>query len=197
MAERQDVVVLKNVRLGFPKLWKAEASVDGAKPKFGATLIIEADSPEYKANVKACEAAVAFVSKKRWAEKWEKISENIERKRKAFRDGDGETNEEGDTYNGFAGNMTVVAKNSKRPQILNRDKSPLAEEDGVVYAGCYVDAVVSFYTTAEKKQGGNGIFASLEIVRFRSDGEPFGAGKLNADDFLDDLDDDLDDEDVF
>lgn len=190
MAERQDVVVLKNVRLGFPKLWKAEAATDEATPKFGASFIIEESSAEYKANVKACEAAVAYVAKKRWLEKHEKITSAIERKRKAFRDGDGETNEEGDTYTGFADSMIVAAKNNKRPQILNRDKTPLAEEDGVIYAGCYVDAVVSFYTTADKKQGGNGLFASIEIVRFRKDGEPFGAGKLDADDYLDDLDDD-------
>lgn len=190
MAERQDVVVLKNVRLGFPKVWKPEAATPDAKPKFGANLIIEADSAEYKANVKACEAAVTYVAKKQWGDKAERIAAAIERKRKSFRDGDGETNEEGDTWDGFAGNMIVSAKNAKRPQILNRDKTPLAEEDGVIYAGCYVDAVVSFYTTATKEQGGNGIFASLEIVRFRKDGESFGAGKLNVDDFLDDLEDD-------
>lgn len=190
MAERPDVVVLKNVRLGFPKLWKAEAATADARPKFGASLILEPDSAEYKANVKACEAAVAYVSKKRWAEKAERISAAIERKRKSYRDGDGETNEEGETWNGFAGTMIVSAKNDKRPQILSRDKTPLAEEDGVIYAGCYVDAVVSFYTTFDKKQGGNGIWASLEIVRFRSDGESFGAAKLDADDYLDDLDDD-------
>ena len=192
MAERQDVVVLKNVRLAFAKLWKAEAATADAKPKFGASLLLEPDTAEYKANVKACEAAVAYVSKKQWADKWERISGAIERKRKAFRDGDGETNEEGDTWDGFAGTMIVVAKNVKRPQILNRDKTPLAEEDGVVYSGCYVDAVVSFYTTSTKQQGGNGIFASLEIVRFRKDGDSFGAGKLAVDDYLDDLGDDED-----
>lgn len=193
MAEaRQDVAVLKNVRLGFPKLWKAEAATADAKPKFGASLIMEEGSAEYKANVAACEKAVGYVCKKQWADKADRISSAIERKRKAFRDGDGETNEEGDTWDGFANSMIVVAKNSKRPQILNKDKTPLTEDDDVIYPGCYVDAVVSFYTTADKEHGGNGIFASLEIVRFRKDGESFGAGKLNADDFLDDLGDDDD-----
>ena len=190
MAERPDVVVLKNVRLGFPKLWKAEAATADGTPKFGASLIMEPDSAEYKANVKACEAAVAYVSKKTWADKAERISAAIERKRKAFRDGDGETNQEGDTWDGFSGTTIVSAKNNKRPQILNRDKTPLAETNGVVYAGCYVDAVVSFYTTSKKEQGGAGIWASLEIVRFRKDGDAFGAGSLNANDYLDDLEDD-------
>lgn len=190
MAERPDVVVLKNVRLGFPKLWKAEAATADATPKFGASLIIEAGTADEKANLKACEAAVSYVAKKTWADKAERIVGAIERKRKSFRDGDGETNEEGETWDGFSGAMIVSAKNNKRPQILNRDKTPLAEEDGVVYSGCYVDAVVSFYTTSKKEQGGNGIFASLEIVRFRKDGDAFGAGKLNVDDYLDDVEDD-------
>lgn len=190
MAERPDVVVLKNVRLGFAKLWKAEAATADATPKFGASLIIEPGSADEKANLKACDAAVAYVAKKTWADKAERIVGAIERKRKSYRDGDGETNEEGETWDGFAGTMIVVAKNNKRPQILNRDKTPLAEEDGVVYSGCYVDAVVSFYTTSKKEQGGNGIFSSLEIVRFRKDGDSFGAGKLNVDDYLDDVEDD-------
>ena len=29
--------------------------------------------------------------------------------------------------------------------IINKDKSAVTEEDGVVYAGCYVNASVSIY----------------------------------------------------
>lgn len=194
MAEaRPDVVVLNMVRLSFPKLWKPEASTPDSPLKFSASLLIDPDTDTGKANIKKIEAAIKHVKVKNWQEKADKIYNNIEAKRRAYRDGDDATNAEGDQYAGYEGMMYVSASNRKRPQILNRDKTPLVEEDGVVYGGCYVDAVVSFYATTKKEQGGNGLFATLELVRFRKDGEPFGSAPIDADDYLDDLDDDEDD----
>lgn len=190
MAERQDVVVLKNVRLSFPKLFTPEASVPGGPVKFGASFLIDPTSAEGKANLKSLEAAITFVAKKAWVDKWERIVGNLSEDRKCLRDGNKATNAEGDVYDGYADMKYVASSNKKRPQVLNRDKTPLAEEDGVIYGGCRVDAVVSVYATTKKEQGGSGIFCSTELVRFRSDDEAFGAGKVNADDYLDDLDDD-------
>ena len=190
MAERPDVVVLKNVRLSFPKLFTPEASVPGGPVKFGASFLIDTSSAEGKANLKAVEAAISSVAKKAWADKAERIVANLAEDRKCLRDGNKATNAEGDVYDGYADMKYVASSNKKRPQVLNRDKTPLAEEDGVIYGGCRVDAVISVYATTRKEQGGNGIFSSLEIVRFRADDESFGAGKVSADDYLDDLDDD-------
>lgn len=190
MADRPDVVVLQSVRLSFPKLWKAESSTPDSAPKFGASFLIDPETPEGKANIKKVQAAIDFVAKKTWADKAERVLKALDEKRKAFRDGDSATNGEGDVYSGYEGMKYVSASNRKRPQILNRDKTPLTEEDGVIYGGCYVDAVVSFYATTKKESGGNGLFATLEIVRFRKDGEAFGAAPVDADEYLDDLDDD-------
>lgn len=187
--ERQDVVVLKNVRLSFPKLFTPEASVPGGPVKFGAAFLIDPSTSEGKANLKAIEAAMNFAAKKAWADKAERIVSNLSEDRKCLRDGDKSTNAEGDVYSGYAGMMYVAASNKKRPQVLNRDKTPLVEEDGVIYGGCRVDAVVSVYATTKKEQGGNGLFSSIEIVRFRADDEAFGAGPVNANDYLDDLED--------
>jgi hypothetical protein len=195
MAEaRPDVVVLQAVRLSFPKLWKAEASTPDSAPKFSASFLIDPTTDTGKANIKKIEAAIKHIKTKTWQEKAEKIYNNIEDKRKAYRDGDSATNAEGDVYSGYEEMMYVSASNRKRPQILNRDKTPLTEEDGVIYGGCYVDAVVSLYAVTKKEQGGNGLFATIEVVRFRKDGEAFGAGAVDANDYLDDLDDDDDDD---
>lgn len=190
MAERPDVVVLKNVRCSFPKYFTPEASVPGGPVKFGGQFIIDPDSADGKANIKALNAAIKAVAVKAWVDKSERIVAALAEDRKCLREGDKATNGEGDVYDGYAGMMYVSASNKKRPQILNRDKTPLAEEDGVIYGGCFVDAVISLYATTKKEQGGNGLFASLEIVRFRKDGDSFGAGKVAVDDYLDDLDDD-------
>lgn len=197
MAEpRSDIVVLENVRLSFPKLFKPEASIEGGVPKFGAGFLMDPATTSGAANIKKMTAAINAASKKTWAEKADKVRKALDSDRSGLRDGDTATNGEGDVYAGYEDQMFVSASNRKRPQVLNRDKSPLVEEDGVMYGGCYVDAVVSVWATADKKLGGNGIFATLEVVRFRKDGEPFGAAPVDADDYLAELPDDDEDDDL-
>lgn len=195
MSARPDIAVLKNVRLSFPKLFKAEKSTDTSSPKFSAAFLIDPNTAEGKANIKAINAAIEHAKTKAWADKAEKIYANIDWDRKPLRDGNKATNAEGDIYAGYEDMMFVQASSAekRRPQTLKRDKSPATEEDNVFYGGCYVDAVVSVYPVTEKDKGGNGVFASIEVVRFRRDGEPFGSGAVDADDYLDDLDDDDDD----
>lgn len=190
--KRDDVVVLKLVRLAFPKVWKAEKATDTSEPKFSATALIDPDTAQGKENIKAIEAAIARVKKKTWQEKADKIYQNIDSKRKCYGDGDDATNDEGDVYGGFEGMKFLKAANKRRPQILNRDKSALSEEDNVIYGGCYVDMVVSVYAITDKDKGGNGVFATLELIRFRKDGEAFGAAPIDADDYLDDLEEEED-----
>jgi hypothetical protein len=190
---REGVVVLQSVRLSFPKLFKPEASIEGGTPKFGAAFLMDPETETGKANIKALKAAIGAVAKKTWAEKAEKVMKALDSDRSGLRDGDTATNGEGDVYSGYENMVFVSASNRKRPQVLNRDKTPITEEDNVIYGGCYVDAVVSVWATADKKLGGNGVFCTLEVVRFRKDGEAFGAAPVDADDYLDDLDDDDDD----
>lgn len=193
---RPDIVVLESVRLSFPKIWKMESSTPDSAPKFSANFLIDPDTATGKKNIKKIEAAIAHVKKKAWPEKTDKIFSNIETKRIAFRDGDTFTNDEGDVYAGYEDMKVVTSSNRKRFQIVDRDKSPLTEEDGKPYGGCYVDAVVSFYAVTTKEKGGNGLFSTIELIRFRKDGEAFGAAPIDADDYLDDLPDEDEDDDM-
>lgn len=195
-----DVVVLKNVRLGFPKLFRAEKATEDSAPKYNGIFIIDPESKTGQANIEAVKAAQKYAAQGKFGDKWQNIVKGLERNRRAFRDGNTQTNAEGDVYDGFEDAKIVVAGRSEkqgRPQLLDRHKRQVAEEDGVLYAGCYVDAVVSFYAVTGKERGGNGVFASLEVVRFRADGEAFGGGLSGdaATDLLDDLDDDMDADD--
>lgn len=199
MASRPDVVVLQNVRLGFPKLFTPEASVENGPLKFSAHAIIDPETAHGKSNIEKIKAAQKHVAQNQWGEKWANVIKGLEKNRRAFRDGDTQTNSEGDIYSGYEGMKMVAAGRSQkqgRPQNLDRRKRPVAEEDGVLYAGCYVDMVISFYTVTGKERGGNGLFASLEVVRFREDGEAFGGGMsgeeaANLLDDLEDMDDDI------
>lgn len=183
-------VVLKNVRCSFPKYWKPEASVADGKKKYSGSFLIDPTTPDGKRNIKACEAAIHSVVEASpvWKGKMPKIRDP---KRMAFIEGDECISEStGEPYNGYEGMMVVKASNDRRFPIVDKDKTPLTEEDGKPYAGCFVNAVVRFFGVSGSDKGGAGIFASIEAVQFFRDGEAFGAEPVDVDDYFDDLGDD-------
>lgn len=86
-----------------------------------------------------------------------------------------------------AGKMTVSARSTRRPQVVDRDLTPLAIDDMKPYSGCYVNMVVDVYAYAND---GGGISASLEVIQFVKDGEALGGGApVKAADYLESLED--------
>ena len=194
--KRPDVVTLKNVRLYYPHLFEAHASNEDASPKLGASFLIDPTTTDGQANIARIEEALDYAAIKTWKtkDKADKIRKTLLPARTGLRDGDAQVNSDGDQVAGYEGMMFVSASNRKRPKVLRRDKSVIDSTDSAeIYGGCYVNAVLSVWGTDQKKLGGNGLFFTLEIVQFVKDGEPFGAGPLNEDDYLDDLGDDEDD----
>lgn len=186
----QKPVLLKNVRLSFPHLFEASASVEGGPKKYRASLLIDPTTADGKANLKAIEAAIAAVERETF-KKTPMVYKNPDRKFLA--DGDSKikasTNE---PYTGYEGMMVVVASNKSRPVIVDQMRNPLAAEDGKPYAGCYVNAAIRPYAIKDAAKGGNGLFASLEAVQFLRDGEPFGAAPVKAEDVFDEVADEED-----
>ena len=78
----------------------------------------------------------------------------------------------------------LACHSTVRPTVLDRDKTPLTENDGKPYAGCYVNAVVDIYA---QKGDFPGIRASVSGVQFHSDGEAFGGGRPASADEFDDV----------
>lgn len=187
-------VVLEDVRLSYPHIWKPQASVKDGKLKFSANFLMDPTTAGGKKNIKRLEAAMSAVAKEEWGDKAEKIVKVIVDDRLCFREGEKFTNEEGDVYNGYEDMMVAKGANERKFPIVKRDKTPTVESDGIIYAGCYVDAVIRMYTVSGKDKGGNGIFASLEAIRFRRDGEAFGAAPVDVDDVFDDLPDEEEEE---
>jgi hypothetical protein len=177
-------VKLSKVRLSFPDLFKAvEFKTGDGKPRYNATFLVEPGSANDTALKAAIEAAAA-----------ETYGTKAKANLKSF---SGQTNKycylDGDTkdYDGYAG-MTYLACHSKvRPLVIDRDKSPLTEQDGKPYAGCYVNATVEIYAQAGENPG---IRASFTGVQFHSDGEAFGGGAPASTDDFDDLGDSSDDD---
>lgn len=177
--------LVKNVRLSYPHLWKPWAkNPEKEVPKFGAVLILPKDThrEEIKHLIKhAQEMAVGTLKSK------------VPTDKLFIRNGDDQMKDE------YEGAFTISARETRRPTVIDRDKSPLVEEDGKPYGGCYVHALIRPWV--QNNEHGKRVNAGLSAIQFYKDGEAFSAAApVDVDDVFDDeddlddgLDDDLDD----
>lgn len=177
-------VLLRNVRLSFPDLFHAvEFKAGDNKPRWNATFLVEPGSD----NDKAIWAAINAAAKAEWKDKAPKMIESLKTNSNKFCYLSGDTKE----YDGYAGMFFLASHRSaklksgaanSRPAIIDRDKSPLTEEDGKPYAGCYVNAKISIYAQSGENPG---VRCSFSVVQFAKDGDSFGTGAPSTEDFDD------------
>lgn len=170
-------IVLRNVRLSFPQLFEPKAVGTDGKPRYGASFLI---SKKDKANLDLINKEIARLVKDKFKGK------PLPEKDQPLHDGDTKD------YDGYEGHFYLSANRSekqKQPTVVDSDKTPLTEKDNRPYAGCYVNAIVRFFSMGGvgDKQGGYGkkICCSLETVQFAKDGDPFGAARASLDDLPD------------
>lgn len=176
-------VRLENVRLSYPKLFRPEAfqGEEGGEKKYGAAFIID---PKTQGKlIDACERAIDDAKYAKWGDK----QPSIKASKLALREGDEDRDDPA-----YEGKWYVQTSSTRRPQVVDRDRSPLVEEDGKPYAGCYVNAIVRFW--AQDNKWGKRVNASLEAVQFYKDGDAFGAAPIDTDKAFDAYDDDDDDD---
>jgi hypothetical protein len=162
---RPENVKLENVRLSFPSLFKAKTyQGDDAdkdkKPKFSATFLM--DAKKNAKDIAAIKTAMNYVLTEKYGNK---IPKGF---KLCLRNGA----EKEDTEGYGEGIFFIKAKTEKRPPVVDRDLTPLTEEDGKPYAGCYVNASIRFWV--QDNTFGKRVNASLRTVQFVKDGESFG-----------------------
>ena len=176
-------VNLKNVRLSFPSVFETAKYQGSDLGKYEATFLIKKDS----AVATKVQAAIKKAGSDELGKDWSKA-------KLCLMDGDDKD------YDGYEGCWALKASTKKRPVLVDRDKSPLTEDDDVLYAGCYVNAFVSVYAFANNY--GKFVMAQLNGIQYSSPGEEFGGSgsKFTADAFDDisgdDINDDEDDDDA-
>lgn len=169
-------IALKNVRLSFPSIFK-KSVFDGVEGKYEATFLIPKDNVKLKAQL---DAAIATAI----AESGIKVAGD----KICLKDGDNST------YDGYENTWSLKAANGKRPTVINRDKTPLTENDDVLYAGCYVNAIIDLWV--QNNGFGKRVNANLYGIQFVKDGQAFGSGPVDVFDDFDVLDDDADTDDI-
>ena len=180
-------VVLKDVRLSFPDLFVAVPFKPGDVPKCGGTFLIPKGSKLHK----KIDKVILEVAEAKWPGKGAAIVKSIKNNPNKFCFQDGDTKD----YDGYEDHMSISSKNTARPLVIDRDKSPLTAQDGKPYAGCYVNATIEIFGYTNS---GNGISSSLTGVQFVRDGDAFSAGAPADPDDFDDLgvDEDEDEDDL-
>lgn len=167
---------LNNVRLSFPALFSPKAFKPGDDPRFKATFLIQKGS----SLAKEIEAAAIAALNAKFPGKGEAIRRQIEgsNNKCCIQDGDKAG------YGGYAGHIAVSAKSKVRPLVIDANKTPLVEQDGKPYAGCYVNASIEFFGY---DNSGKGLSAQLKGVQFFRDGDAFAGGEPASADEFDDL----------
>jgi len=184
---------LKKVRLMQHDVFEAKPFEAGAPLYFGAEVSFEPGSVNDKIVRAALKQTAA--EKKEWATNHAKLlaaalAKNS-RKEVCLWDGDGVE------YTGYAGQVILTTKRKVekgRPLVIDRDKSPLAEADGRIYRGCYVN--ISAEVWAQDNKFGKTLRCELLGVQFAADGDAFSAGSIADESDFDDLSDSGDGEEL-
>jgi hypothetical protein len=171
-------ILLKNVRLAFPNLWKATAPKGGGEAAFSASFIMPKDHPQ----IAELKAAFKSMAKDKWAAKGDATLKALEAADKlALHDGDSKAE-----YEGFEGNQYVSSRGKVRPSVFDGQRQELTEADGKPYSGCFVNASIELW--AQDNSYGKRINAQLRGVQFLRDGDAFAGGGHAADaDEFDDI----------
>jgi hypothetical protein len=182
------IIKLKNVRLSFPEVWEPRAFAEGQVPKYQASFLLDPENPAHAASIKEIETAAKDLAKKAWV----KVPKTY---KLCF--GYADDHPKKCDYDGYPGKWYIATSSTVKPKLVDRATEPTVKEDGLLYAGCYVNTNITLWPQ-DHSVGGKGINANLRIIQAYRDGEHFGVAPPSADEmdvieFEDDLDDDIDD----
>jgi len=165
-------IKINNVRLSYPNIFKKGFYEGKENKKYTVSLVLDKSNPEHIKAKKIIDDQIEELFKKN------KIT------RGAIKDDKfcvKESSEE------FKNSWLIKCGYPKRITIIDRDKTPLTEEDNKIYAGCYANVVIDIYYY--DKQYGKFISSNIYGVQFSKDGEPLQGGVVvNAIDDFEDLD---------
>lgn len=172
-------VILRNVRLSFPNLYRKSVFEGTESNKWDATFMIDNQDPSHAAAVKQLladkKACIENALKGRKPEfRYDAL------KSPKMRDAAGKERPE------YEGAYTLKAGTKTRPITVDAKNQIVTEDDGVFYPGCRVNAKVRLYGFASKY--GPQIGANLLAVQFAGDDEPLGDGVVSFEEAVEGFD---------
>lgn len=201
-------VFLNNVRLQWGDIYKPGDGMDGGAPKYKVVGLFARDSEAARVGG----AAMLEAATELWGANAKNVVASITANSKAIRDGNSKLMDDGSVRPEFKDLLFISAANKSKPQVVapkrHNGKFVMITEDGramcegvdvteevgyevtAPYRGCYVNLKVTFvagkaFTTPDKKQIPNQVYAKLEAVQYVKKGVAFGAGPTSAEGFGD------------
>jgi len=191
------IVQLKHVRIAFIDDLFTPAQYEGQGDfRHSSTLIVEPGS----ANDKAIQAAINSEATAAWGKKAEAFLEDMRTNKNKFSYIKNKKDKSGEVYDGFENMYALSAIRKQKdgaPLFLHNVKDPetgkakrLNGSEGVIYAGCYVNAKVEMWAQSGTYSG---IRCGLLGVQFDAAGDSFGGASRPSDEGFDaiEADDDL------
>lgn len=184
-----NTIQLMNVRLSFPSIFKPRSFEEGGNPRYEATFLYNPDESSVKidgivhkgqSGLKAIQKSLMTEATNRWG------AGKVPKALKLCL-----TNGDEKDYEGYAGKYAISSANSTRPSCVDRKRKQVIESDNIIYAGCYVNAVVSWWV--QDNQYGKRVNCNLLGIQFYRDGDTFGSPHFDAENEFEDIDDDTDD----
>lgn len=192
-------------RLAFPTLFEPEQFQGTGEFAYSCSLLVGADKNPKVFKGEAVEGggtryvekigladAIDAVGKEKWGAKWPAIKRNAEAKDlNCLHDGDLK-----EKYAGFAGQFYLSCRASEgaRPAVVDARGQPVTQRDGVIYAGCYVVALVEIW--AQDNGFGQRVNAQIRGVQFLKNGDAFSGGAPANTDEFEDVSDGADADDI-
>lgn len=186
------IVHLKKVRIAFiDNLFKPSQYEGQGDYRHSATFIVDPGSE----NDKALQAAIAAEASAVWGKKAESFLEDMRTNKNKFSYIKNKKDKSGEVYEGFKDKYALSAIRKQKdgsPLFLHNIKDRttgkakhLTGEEGVIYAGAYVNAKVEIWAQSGTYSG---IRAGLLGVQFDSPGDSFGGASRPTEDGFDSLD---------
>lgn len=171
-------ILIKMVRLSYPHLFQKWGMNEGDKKKYSAKFLL--DKKTHGEDIKALGAHLVAMMQ-------EAFKGRIPNDKLFLRDGAQSGKEDMEGY------FVISASEDKAPDVINRDKSRINEDDDIVYAGCYVNVLLRPWV--QKNQFGKRINANLHAVQFVKDGERFsGIERPDTDEAFGDISEEFGDD---
>lgn len=171
-------ILLKDVRLSYEHIftpWSKTPDDPKNPPKYSARFWLGKDTHEKEIN--ALKKHVERLQQ-------EYFKGKIKPADLFFRDG---VNEKGDETDDQW--IVAASENVKNPpQVIDRGRRPVKEESGLIYSGCYVNALISPWK--QDNNHGKKINANLLAVQFFREGEAFSSvERPDVDEVFEEFDD--------
>jgi hypothetical protein len=183
------IVQLRHVRIAFIDDLFEPGQYEGKGDfRHTATFILSPDS----ANDKAVKEAIGKEALAAWGKNADSMLEDLRGDKKAFSYQKNKKDKAGEVYEGFENMWALSAVRKQKdgaPLFLHNIMDPatgkaqrLTGKEGIIYAGCYVNAKVELWAQVGTHRG---VRCGLLGVQFAGPGDSFGGASRVSDDGFD------------